>query len=202
MINVPPADPICYNRYKRANALSAEQSIAIHLLLRGHTDQKVADTVRVHRTTITRWRIYHPLFQTELNRQRQALWHNQADRLRSLLAPALDLLQSHLASASERSSFRAAVSLVRLAIKLGQPTGPTDEYQLLKEYYLADVREEQRYAQQTAWPVPKQYLDDLRDYLHKKSADIPIQLDQDCAEAHRHAAQKARYHEKQADNNA
>jgi len=200
--NAKSIDPICYKRYKRANALSPEQSIAIHLLLAGHTDQHVADTVRVHRTTITRWRLYHPLFQTELNRHRQALWHNQADRLRSLLAPSLDLLQCHLASASERSSFRAAVSLVRLAIKLGAPSGPTDEYQLLKEYYLADIREEQRYSHDTAWPVPKQYLDDLRDYLHKKSADIPIQLDQDNIQTQRLAAQEARYHEEQSQNNS
>ena len=69
--NANSHNPICYNRYNRTNALSAEQSIAIHLLLAGHTDQKVADTVKVHRTTLTRWRLYHPLFQAELNRQRQ-----------------------------------------------------------------------------------------------------------------------------------
>jgi hypothetical protein len=202
--NEPSSVPTCYKTdmsYKRITALSAEQKIAIHLLLAGQSDQQVAAVAGVHRTTIARWRIYHPLFQTELNRQRQALWHNQADRLRSMLAPALDLLQSHLASPSERSSFRAAVSLIRLAIKLGAPSGPTDEYQLLKEYYLADHREQQRYGQETHWPVPKEYLDDLRVYLHKKSADIPIAIDKDCAEIQLDAGREARFYERQAKNN-
>jgi hypothetical protein len=169
-------DPVCYKRYKRAHALAAEQKLAIHLLLRGHTDQQVADTVKVHRVTLTRWRLYHPLFQTELNRQRQALWHNQADRLRSLLAPSIDLLQSHLSSASERSSFRAAVSLIRLAIKLGAPTGPTDEYRLLMDYLRAERLEAEKY-QQIFWPPRKEALDELREYLLKKSADLPLEPD-------------------------
>jgi hypothetical protein len=193
MTNTPPTDAKCNKCNRRANSLSAEQKLAIHLLLLGHADQHVADAVHVHRCTIVRWRIYHPLFQTELNRQRQALWHNQADRLRSLLAPAIDLLQSHLASPSQRSSFRAAVSLVRLALKLGTPTGPVDEYQFLKEYYLAESREQRKYEEHISWPVPKQYLDDLRDYLHKKTNDIPIQIDQDCAQTQREIAQKARH---------
>jgi len=180
--NAISPDPICYKRYKRANSLSPEQSIAIHLLLAGHTDQHVADAVRVHRTTITRWRIFHPLFQTELNRQRQALWNNQADRLRSLLAPALDLLQSHLASASERSSFRAAVSLVRLALKLGTPTGPIDEHRLLMDYIRAERLEERKY-EDIYWPPRKKDLDQLREYLLKKSADMPIQPDPTAPEA-------------------
>jgi len=169
--------PICYKTdkaYKRITTLSAEQKIAIHLLLAGHTDQHVADTIKVHRTTITRWRIYHPLFQTELNRQRQAHWHNQADRLRALLSPSLDLLQSHLASPSERSSFRAAVSLVRLALKLGSPTGPTDEYRLLMDYLRAERLEVEKY-QQIYWPPSKEALDDVREYLLKKSADLPLE---------------------------
>ncbi len=174
--NAKSIDPICYKRYKRANALSPEQSLAIHLLLAGHSDQQVANAVHVHRTTITRWRLYHPLFQTELNRQRQAHWHNQADRLRSLLAPSLDLLQSHLTSASERSSFRAAVSLVRLAIKLGAPTGPTDEYRLLMDYLRAERLEAEKY-QQIFWPPRKEALDELREYLLKKSADLPLEPD-------------------------
>jgi len=177
--NAISTDPICYKtdmRYKRIHSLSAEQRTAIQLLLAGHTDQHVADTVHVHRTTITRWRIYHPLFQTELNRQRQALWHNQADRLRSLLAPSLDLLHSHLASNSERSSFRAAVSLVRLALKLGMPTGPTDEYRLLMDYLRAERLEAEKY-QQIFWPPRKEALDELREYLLKKSADLPLEPD-------------------------
>jgi hypothetical protein len=202
--NAVAPDPICYKTdkaYKRVNTLSAEQSIAIHLLLAGQTDQQVADTVKVHRTTLTRWRLYHPLFQAELNRQRQALWHNQADRLRSLLAPALDVLQMHLHSASERSSFRAAVSLVRLAIKLGTPTGPTDEYLLLKDYYLADWRDQKKHEDHLQWPVPKDYLDDVRDYLHKKSAGIPFQIDQDCAQNHREGLENARYDAKHQSGN-
>src|SRR5689334_11629222 len=103
--NTPASPSDIHKIHTRKIALSAQQRLAIHLFLLGKTDQQVADAVHLERSTITRWRLYHPLFQTELNRQRQALWLNHADRLRAMSATALDVIQSHLASNSERASF-------------------------------------------------------------------------------------------------
>jgi hypothetical protein len=169
----------CYKRYKNENELSAEQKLAIHLLVHGHSDQHAADRVHVHRVTITRWRLYHPTFQTELHRQREALWLNNLDRLRSLMSRALETLERHLSSNSERAAYRAAVSLLRLSLRCAQPAGSTDEYDLLKKYYLAERREADQYDNRMAWPIPKEELDMLRDYLLRKCRDLPVDPKED-----------------------
>src|SRR5438105_7273391 len=119
--NVASPPPEIHKIHTREHPLTAEQRLAIHLLLQGQPDQQVADAVHLERSTITRWRLYHPLFQTELNRHRQALWLNHADRLRALAASALDVIQTHLASTSERSAFRAAINILKLAARVTPP---------------------------------------------------------------------------------
>ena len=174
--NTPSPPPRIHKIHTAQHPLSAEQRLAIQLFLLGKTDQQVADSVHLERSTITRWRLYHPLFQTELNRQRQALWLNHADRLRAMAATALDVIQSHLASSSERSSFRAAINILKLAARIAPPIGPTDEYRLLMDYLRAERLEAEKY-QQIYWPPRKEALDELREYLLKKSADIPLEPD-------------------------
>jgi hypothetical protein len=173
-LGVLPLSRRCYKRYKNENELAPEQKLAIHLLVTGHSDQHAADAAHVHRTTITRWRLYDPTFQTELHRQREALWLNNLDRLRSLMSHALTTLERHLTSNSERAAYRAAVSLLRLSLRSAEPSGSTDEYDLLKKYYLAEHREADQYDNRMAWPIPKEELDMLRDYLIRKSRDLPI----------------------------
>src|SRR5439155_19192574 len=114
--NIPDPPSEIHKIHTFEHPLSAEQRLAIHLLVHGKPDREVADTVKLDRSTITRWRLYHPTFKTQLNRQREALWLNHTDFLRSMMQDALRLLQNHLASQSERSSFRAAVSIIRLAL--------------------------------------------------------------------------------------
>ena len=168
----PPQPP---TRPKLEHPLSRKKKQAISLLLEGHSDQAVADRLGVHRTTISRWRLYHPTFRTHLNRQRIALWTNHADRLRAMMAQALDTLQAHLASSTERSSFRAAVNIVKLAARIAPPPGPADEYELLKQIHWEHCAERDRYGNQgLPWPVPKEDLDDFREYLLKKAANIPL----------------------------
>jgi hypothetical protein len=175
MLGVIRTQRNCYKRYRRENELSSAQIIVIHFLVRGHTDQEAADAAHVHRTTVTRWRLYHPTFQTELHRQREALWLNNLDRLRALMTRALDTLQRQLSSNSERAAYRAAASLLRVAARFGPPSGPTDEYHLLKEFYLAEHRETERYENQMNWPIPKENLDALREYLILKSHNLPLE---------------------------
>src|SRR6267142_868307 len=128
--NAPSPPPEIHKIHTREHPLTPQQRLAIHLLLQGQTDQQVADAVRLERSSITRWRLYHPTFRAELNRQREALWLNHADRIRAIAATALNVLQNHLSSTSERSAFRAAISILRLAAKIAPPIGPTDEFDL------------------------------------------------------------------------
>ena len=52
-------------------ALQPRQQDAIELLLLGRSDHAVAQAVKVHRVTVTKWRLYDPAFRAELNRRRE-----------------------------------------------------------------------------------------------------------------------------------
>src|SRR4051794_30158274 len=174
-INIPPPPSQIHKFHTLEHPLSAQQRLAIHLLVHGKPDREVADTIKLDRSTITRWRLYHPTFRTQLNRQREALWLNQTDLLRSMMQDALHTLQTHLSSQSERSAFRAAVSIIRLALKIGPPSGPTDEYDLLKQHRLREISENKKHESEMTWPIPKEHLDILRNYFLKKSANLPLE---------------------------
>src|SRR6266850_2111821 len=177
--NIPSPPPEIHKIHTREHPLTPQQRLAIHVLLQGQTDQQTADAVRLERSSITRWRLYHPTFRAELNRQREALWLNHADRIRAIAATALNVLQNHLSSTSERSAFRAAISILRLASKIAPPIGPTDEFDLLKDYLLQEHREDQRCSSEIRWPPRKKDLDELRDYLIRKSTNLPPRLPPD-----------------------
>src|SRR5687767_4139563 len=99
--------------YKRLHGLTLEQHNAIDYLVLGQTDQAVAAEVGVHRVTITKWRLYDPLFQAELNRRRAELWRGSVDGTRGLLPTALDTLFDQLTAGEQRG--RLALDLLRLA---------------------------------------------------------------------------------------
>ncbi len=93
--------------------LSEQQKSAISLLLRGYNDTDVARELGINRVTVYRWRIQHPLFRSELSRQRRQGWLAGQDRLRSLIAPALDVVHEMLGSEDARLRMRAAALLLR-----------------------------------------------------------------------------------------
>jgi hypothetical protein len=99
--------------YKRQHGLTIEQQNAIDLLVQGETDAATAEVVRVNRSTVTKWRLYDPHFQAELNRKRTEVWGNSVDRLRGLLPRALDALEEELRGGKQR--WRAAVEILRLS---------------------------------------------------------------------------------------
>jgi len=68
--------------------LTQEQENALGLLLTGLCDREVAEQVGVARETVTRWRNENPYFEAELNRRRQELWAEHAERLRGMVGPA------------------------------------------------------------------------------------------------------------------
>ena len=111
--------------------LTPVQQSAIELLLAGRNDRQTSETVDVHRTTITRWRLHHPAFRAELNRQRIELFGAATDRLRSLVPAAVDAIERELIEGA--NPYAAAVQVLKVAgiDKLDAPTGPIEADVLL-----------------------------------------------------------------------
>ncbi len=82
--------------YKRRHGLTVTQRNAIDLLVSGLTDPTVAKRVGVSRTTITKWRLYDPLFQFELDRLRRKTWSPTTDGLRAVMPDALNSIRRQL----------------------------------------------------------------------------------------------------------
>jgi hypothetical protein len=113
------------NGYKRQHGLTVAQQNAIDLLATGKTDGQTAEAVGLHRVTVTKWRLYDPWFQAELNRRRLDLWGVAAERLRNLAAKALDVIERELESPFPEAAARDVLKMTGLD-KAGPPTGPTD----------------------------------------------------------------------------
>lgn len=92
------------NRQQHKRELSVEQLNAIDLLIQGKTDKEVAETVGVHRCTVTSWRLYNPYFQAELNRRRKEVWGAAVDRFRNLLQKALSTVEEALESGDAKTA--------------------------------------------------------------------------------------------------
>ena len=134
-----PGAPSGKPTYKRPNGLSVEQQNAIDLLTLGHTDLKVARTIGVSRTTVTKWRLYDPLFARTLADRRGRLWQGAHDGIRSYLPSALDSIGRQMRYG--RNPGRFALDFLRVAGLFGtpsnpalaQPIGPTTVDELLDE---------------------------------------------------------------------
>jgi hypothetical protein len=123
--------------------LKPSQQLALQLLAQGLTDSEVARQIGVHRHTVNRWKLYHPVFQTQLNQLRQSIWQEAADKLRALLNPALDILKDRLQSTNDKpAQFRAAVQTLKISgiSKAVHRIGPTGLDDLLEDRYLARKR--------------------------------------------------------------
>jgi hypothetical protein len=107
---------------------------AIDLLAAGKTDQETADLLGLHRTTVTKWRLYDPVFQAALNRRRAEVWGAAADKLRSLVPKALDVLAAALDKPMGHRDFKAAVAILRLAAPAGDALaiGPTEAEEIVR----------------------------------------------------------------------
>ena len=115
--------------------LSVQQEQAIELFVTGRRDVEVAAALRIHRTTVTRWRLHHLGLRAALSRRRQEVWGAAGDRFRGMLDSAVDVLQRQLADDDPSVSFRAARLLVQMAGgPLAPPDQPTDPLALLDEH--------------------------------------------------------------------
>ena len=111
-----------------ADGLSVAQLAAVDALLAGATDAEAADAAGVTRQTVCVWRLHHPAVVAALNAGRRDLWERSADRLRSLVPKAIDVLEVQLGAALPDP--RTALDVLRLAGLADRgapltPTGPT-----------------------------------------------------------------------------
>jgi hypothetical protein len=102
-----------YARQRSGEPTFPQQS-AIDLLASGKTDKETAELLNLDRTTVTKWRLYDPVFQGALNRRRSDVWSAGIDRLRSLIPKALDALAEAVEDRSHPHRIKAAVELLRL----------------------------------------------------------------------------------------
>ena len=84
------------------------------------SDQESAEAVGVHRTTVTRWRRYHPAFQATLNQRRRAFWAGAVDRLRALVPQAIGVLEEQLEAGDK--PLQGALTILKLAKIKGPPS--------------------------------------------------------------------------------
>ena len=97
--------------------LSISQQQAIHLLLTGLNDKEVATELGVARQTVTNWRNHDSTFMAGLNSERKAAWLANQERMRSLMARAIDVLVDCLDSENERVRQSTAVQILKVCEK-------------------------------------------------------------------------------------
>jgi hypothetical protein len=93
--------------------LTIEQLTAVDLLLTGLSDREVSERVGVTRETITRWRLYHPVFQAELNARWQEISKSHSSHLHSLLSKSLEVIEDMLSGPENSGKVKVALSLLR-----------------------------------------------------------------------------------------
>ena len=129
--------------YNRDRGLTTEQQSAIDLLVLGKSDQEVADSVGVHRVTVTKWRNYDAHFQAALNVRRRDVFSTSADRLRSLVPVAVEVLEAELKTTENAGRGQLALSVLK-AIGMGAgDIGPTTPNAVIERAVLANSNNQQ-----------------------------------------------------------
>ncbi|WP_304459407.1 phBC6A51 family helix-turn-helix protein [Alicyclobacillus sendaiensis] len=112
----------------KTRPLSVEQENAIDLLLCGKSDREVAEKVGVARQTVWEWRNRNPEFIAALNARRQEVWGSHVERLRQLVAKAIDVLEENLdGKAGAKLQQDAAVHILRTVGLYGADLTPKGE---------------------------------------------------------------------------
>jgi hypothetical protein len=133
--SLPPVARAILALRKNFPPLSEQQLNAIEILVLGHSDSYVANKIKSHRTTITRWRLYNPYFRAALSRRRHEIWGASADRFRKTITQALSVLIHQMKSEDPKTSHRAARTILSLAAskKLNPPDDPQDPATILHQ---------------------------------------------------------------------
>ena len=129
--------------YNRDRGLTTEQQSAIDLLVLGKSDQETADCVGVHRVTVTKWRNYDAHFQAALNVRRRDVFSTSADRLRSLVPVAVEVLEAELRNSENAGRGQLALNILK-AIGMGAgDIGPTTPNAVIERAVLANSNNQQ-----------------------------------------------------------
>ena len=129
--------------YNSDRELTIEQQRAIDELVLGKSDQEVADSVGVHQVTVTKWRNYDAHFQAALNVRRRDVFSTSADRLRSLVPVAVEVLATELSNPENSSRGQLALSVLK-AIGMGAGNiGPTTPDAVIEREDLANSNNQQ-----------------------------------------------------------
>ena len=106
--------------------LTVMQEKAIQLLMRGGNDQAVAAELDMARQTVNNWRHNDAAFVARFNAERQALWSTHREKLRSLVAQAVDVLAEDMAATLEPKLRQSTAIHVLKAVGLyGQDMKPS-----------------------------------------------------------------------------
>jgi hypothetical protein len=105
--------------FTRPHGLTVAQQNAIDLLALGANDTSVAERLNLARETVTRWRLYDPLFQVQLSQKRSEIWASALDGIRSTLPAAIASVQEQLLVGPNRG--RLALDLITRAGLMGKP---------------------------------------------------------------------------------
>ena len=95
----------------RENGVTPQQVRAVDLLASGKPLGEIARELQIDRTTLWRWR------QERCFRKRfvQELWSDARARMLGMLDPAIDVLCQQMTDCYDRTRFRAAATVLRLA---------------------------------------------------------------------------------------
>ena len=125
--------------------LTVLQEKAIQLLMTGRSDQAVADELDITRQTVNNWRHNDAAFAARFNAERRALWSTHREKLRSLVAQAVDVLAEDMAATLEPKLRQSAAIHVLKAVGLyGQNMTPSnelglDQVELKPDWLASDV---------------------------------------------------------------
>jgi SAM-dependent methyltransferase len=154
----------------RKRRLKPVQYRALALLAAGRKDADVARELRIHRSTINRWRMLDPLFSSRLNRLREGLWANSLDRIRFHLPKAVTILSKGMQSRHEHVRLRSAIQLLKIAgtSRLASKIGPDNIQDILFQRMWEHRAQEYPPAMlRTMMPPDSQELEEFHQMLLK-----------------------------------
>ena len=155
----------------RPKVLTPAQENAIELFLVGKGDTEVARILGIARETAWSWRREHPIFMATLQRRRAEVWGTAGERLRSLMAKAVD----NIAGLVEVGDYDASVELLKITgLYRGvvNGIGEQDPEKILKSLAEARVRRE---------GIPQQALETLgrltdNPLYHRRLAEVEAEF--------------------------
>lgn len=113
----------------------------IDVLLLGKSDREAAEIVGCSRWSVQQWKTAHPVFMSTLERRRAEIWGTTGERLRSLMAKAVDNLEAALAS----GDVKVSIELLRITGMYGgvvNVLSETDPEKIIKKQAEAQVKAE------------------------------------------------------------